>query len=91
MRSFSIEGGGGAAAGDTGAVESERAFPRAGLELGEIFGVTVAGAPVEVPVPTTAIVPGTSNWKTPVYLFEGKSVRGNHRAGSNKYPPSLPI
>src|SRR5579864_4266557 len=69
MRSFSIKGGAGAAAGDTGA--ADRAFPRAGPGAGEILGVTDAGAPVEVPVPTTVIVPGTSIWKIPVYLLDG--------------------
>src|SRR5260221_5421009 len=89
MRSFPIEGGGGALVGETGA--PRRAFPSAGpgAEDAEVLGVTDSGAPAEVPVPTTVMVPGTSIWKIPVYRFEGKSVSGNQREGSSKYPPSL--
>src|SRR5580704_346797 len=87
MRSFSIEGGGGALNGVTGAFD--RAFP-IGCGGGVYFGVTEAGAPAETPVPATVMFPGTSIWKTPVYRLEGKSVSGNQRAGSSKYTPSLP-
>src|SRR5271169_2147235 len=89
IRSFSIEGGAGALMGDTGA--ARRAFPSTGGVAGseENLGVTDSGAPADFPVPTTAIVPGTSIWKIPVYRLAGKSVSGNQREGSNKYPPSL--
>src|ERR1700680_2967653 len=86
MRSFSMEGGGGALIGDTGA--PDRGLPSAGA-AGEDLGVTDAGAPAEVPVPTTVMFPGTSIWKMPVYRLEGKSVSGNQREGSSKYPPSF--
>src|ERR1700722_12695316 len=93
MRSFSIGGGAGASLGDTGAAGSAwRAFPSMGGGAGAAaadFGVTDCGAPVDVPVPTTVMLPGTSIWKMPVYRLEGKSVSGNQREGSNKYPPSL--
>jgi hypothetical protein len=86
MRSFSIDGGGGALDVDMGATERE--FPNGGA-TGVNFGVTEVGAPEDVPVPTTVIVPGTSIWKTPVKRFDGKSVSGNQRAGRRRYPPSL--
>src|SRR6202158_4181009 len=82
MRSFSMEGGGGALIGDTGV--PDRAFPGAGATTGEGLGVTDAGAPAEVPVPTTVMLPGTPIWKIPVYRLEGKSVSGNQREGSSK-------
>ncbi len=82
MRSFSIEGGGGALSGEMGAFE--RAFPNAGG--GVILGVTDVGGPTEVPVPTTVIVPGTSISKIPVNRFAGKSVRGNHLRREQKIP-----
>ena len=77
--------------GEIGAPPLGRAFPSAGGEAGteEGRGVTDVGAPAETPVPTTVMFPGTSSWKTPVYRLEGKSVSGNQRAGSSKYPPSL--
>ena len=75
--------------GDTGA--PCRAFPSAGAGAGAAaaLGVTDSGAPADVPVPTTVMFPGTSIWKIPVYRLEGKSVSGNQREGSSKYPPSL--
>src|SRR3981189_2024806 len=84
-RSFSIEGAGGAVEGDVGAADLE--FPMGGA--GEILGVTDVGAPADVPVPTPAMFPGTSIGKTPVKRCLGKSVSGNQRAGSSRYPPSL--
>src|ERR1700722_2996891 len=93
MRSFSIGGGAGASLGDTGAAgRDRRAFHSIGGGTGAAaadFGVTDCGAPVDTPVPTTVMLPGTSIWKIPVYRLEGKSVSGNHREGSSKYPPSL--
>src|SRR6267154_5166496 len=62
MRSFSIEGGGGAADGDIGAADRE--FPMGGA--GSCLGVADVGAPVEVPVPAIVMFPGISSWKTPV-------------------------
>src|SRR5579862_2309032 len=80
MRSFSIEGGGGALVVATGALDEGGApffgrlfpiaFPIEGP--GTNWGVTETGAPDETPVPATVIVPGTSIWNTPVYLLEGK-------------------
>src|ERR1700730_15524130 len=71
-RSFSIEGGGGGAEGDIGAADRE--FPMAGA--GGVLGVTDVGAPVNVPVPATVIVPGTSE-------------SGTQRPDKSKSPLSL--
>ena len=71
MRSFSIGGGGGAFLGDTGASGFGCELPSAGgaaaggedfefVGSGTGFGVTDAGAPAKVPVPTTVMFPGTS-------------------------------
>ncbi len=75
--------------GETGA--PRRAFPSMGGGAGDdaTLGVTDSGAPADFPVPTTVMVPGTSIWKMPVYRLEGKSVNGNQREGSSRYPPSL--
>src|SRR5258705_1564499 len=80
MRSFSIEGGGGAADGDIGAADRE--FPIGGA--GSCFGVTEVGAPRGVPVPAIGKFPGTLRLETPVLRLVGELVSWNQPGGSSQ-------